>query len=60
MLIKIYKHQKSVILNHITVAETWQSNEIILQKEHKISIKIIDNNIHYDLTKFIFFKINFK
>ena len=30
-----------------------------LLKEHKISIKITDN-IHYDLTKFIFFKINIK
>lgn len=32
---------------------------IVRKREHKISIKIIDN-IHYDLMKFIFFKINIK
>ena len=48
-----------ILLNHIIVVETWQNNEIIIKKEHKISIKIIEN-INYDLTKFIFFKINIK
>ena len=50
---------KVILLNYIIVPEPWQKNEIIIKKEHKMSIKIIDN-IHYDLTKFIFFKINIK
>ena len=50
---------KVILLNHVTVAETWQNNEIIIKKEHEINTKIIDN-IHYDLTKFIIFKINIK
>ena len=48
-----------ILLNHIIVAEKLQNNEIIRKKGHKISLKIIDNT-HYNLTKFIFFKINIK
>ena len=46
---------KVILLNYITVAESWQNNEIIIKK----NIKIIDN-MHYNLTKFIFFKVNIK
>ena len=46
---------KVILLNYIIVAETWQNNEIIIKKD----IKILDN-IHYNLTKFMFFKINIK